>query len=77
MMQQPARSADNDIASGHSVRLEVDVLPADDETGRELMEPANLPEGLEDLVSQFPSRSDHQSTKSVFGRPLQAVEEFQ
>jgi hypothetical protein len=53
VLQESAGGADDDVAGGHAAALELEVLAADDEAGREVVEPANLAQGLEDLGSML------------------------
>ena len=77
MLEQPARSADQNIAAADSRPLELQILPANDKTRTEVVLSADRPEHLKYLVGQLSSGSDHHAPHTVRVAPLGAVEFLQ
>ncbi len=65
VLLDPPGSTDDDVASLEAARLELEVLAADDQAGREVVILANLTERLENLVGQLSRRRDHQRAEAV------------
>ena len=64
VLQQPPRSADDDVAPAQPTALELEVLPADDEAGAEVVVPAHGAHLVEDLVGQLAGGGDHQGAEA-------------
>ena len=77
MLEESARRADENVTSGDSGPLELEILPTDDKPGTEVVVFANSSENLKYLVSQFPGRGDHQTPHTVRRAPLGAEELLQ
>ena len=77
MLEQPARSADQNIAAADSRPLELQILAADDEAGAEVVLLAHQPQRLEDLIGELPGGCDDQRPRPVISAPPRAVELLQ
>ena len=77
MLKESARRADENVTSGDSGPLELEILPTDDKPGTEVVVFANSSENLKYLVSQLPGRGDHQTPHTVRRAPLGAEELLQ
>ena len=77
MLEESARRADENVTSGDSGPLELEILPTDDKPGTEVVVFANSSENLKYLVSQLPGRGDHQAPHTVRRAPLGAEELLQ
>ena len=77
MLEESARRADENVTSGDSGPLELEILPTDDKPGTEVVVFANSSENLKYLVSQLPGRRDHQTPHTVRRAPLGAEELLQ
>ena len=76
MLQQPPRSADDDVAPAQPTALELEVLPADDEAGAEVVVPAHGAHLVEDLVGQLAGGGQDQGVEDdlVFEEVLEKGE---
>lgn len=77
MLEEPSRRAYQNVTSGDSGPLELEILPTDDKPSTEVVLFANSSENLKYLVGQLPGRGDHQTPDTVHRAPLGAEELLQ
>lgn len=77
MLQHPARRANQDVHAPQPLGLLFQTPAANDQAGREIVMPPNLPQHVKDLHRQLAGRADDKGAEAVVLGPFCVVELFE